>query len=859
MSESVVASDSSEVGTFRLEVHPSVVFKLGADLITDDMQALIELIKNSYDADATSVRVIIDTQVDFDPGTGEPSEGKGQRPIAEGSQNKKRRGSITIIDDGTGMDLAAIRRGWLTVSLSDKQKMKARGETTRRKRTPLGDKGLGRLGAQRLGDVLSLTTRMRSQSTGADTLPLQVTLTWSDFAAVDSLNAVPISISTVRRESVEPGTILKIEGLRDPEFWRAHETNDLQRELATMISPYEGVSGFHISMSIDGHPINLREAAQALLQAAPVSYSFKFDGEALEIIGRFTTDFLRPPQDKADIAVFEELIGPDNGFSFAEWLLTEKSRPGRVLGVEMGDDRHFLVSRSRIPLNELTKVEISGGRPVGPGPFHGEVSGLPLSRDTTNVFNRTADYRQFVKAIVGIKVYRDGFGIRVDDDWLKLGEKWTSGASYYSLRPGNVTGYVSISAKHNAVLEETSNRESFRDTAAYRNFYALLTAWADYTARVQEYLRRSYNDYRKAQLERAAGVEPVITPEALIRGATHQIERTQRLAKETADASASIREIRSATEDLEREKTASESTVFQDPAFSRMLDATITKVRNAAAEADIQIGKLNELLAEQSALKDGIQLLEHQIDVVQQQISDAWESVSLGLSAEAMSHEVQHVSDGLRARSAQITRYLNNVGSSDQRVWTFVEHVRSAASALSNQVSRLSPSLRYMRDRREVVVMSEMAESLRQYYAERWARALLRIEVRPLTDFSVRVNPGKLNQVFDNLVLNSEYWLRQQIAARTLQEGVITIVIDGPYVLFEDNGLGFDPSIEEIAFDPFVTMKPSQQGRGLGLFVVRQLLDSMDSSIALTPERNNAGRRYQLRLNFVQALSNTGV
>jgi C4-dicarboxylate-specific signal transduction histidine kinase len=55
-----------------------------------------------------------------------------------------------------------------------------------------------------------------------------------------------------------------------------------------------------------------------------------------------------------------------------------------------------------------------------------------------------------------------------------------------------------------------------------------------------------------------------------------------------------------------------------------------------------------------------------------------------------------------------------------------------------------------------------------------------------------------------------------------------------------------------------VTMKPSQQGRGLGLFVVRQLLNSMDSSITLTPDRNSAGRRYQLRLNFVQALSKGG-
>jgi len=67
------AADSpTVVETLQLDVHPSVVFKLGADLITDDMQALMELIKNSYDADATRVRVSIDTHARFDRETGEP-------------------------------------------------------------------------------------------------------------------------------------------------------------------------------------------------------------------------------------------------------------------------------------------------------------------------------------------------------------------------------------------------------------------------------------------------------------------------------------------------------------------------------------------------------------------------------------------------------------------------------------------------------------------------------------------------------------------------------------------------------------------------------------------------------------------
>ena len=115
-----------------------------------------------------------------------------------------------------------------------------------------------------------------------------------------------------------------------------------------------------------------------------------------------------------------------------------------------------------------------------------------------------------VAGFVTASVYRDGFGVRVDEDWLGLGEQWTSGGSYYSLRPGNVSGYVSISAKQNAALEETTNREAFRDTPAYRNFLLVMKAWAAYAARVQEHLRRGYNEYKREKLAESIDVSPRI-------------------------------------------------------------------------------------------------------------------------------------------------------------------------------------------------------------------------------------------------------------------------------------------------------------------------------------------------------------
>lgn len=836
-------SSPSVVDTLRLEVHPSVVFKLGADLITDDMQALVELIKNAYDADAGRVRVAIDTEAVFHRVTGE-------RLSPSSNESDVLRGSITIVDDGSGMNLEAIRKGWLTVSLSDKARMKQRGETTRKDRTPLGDKGLGRLGAQRLGDQLLLTTVAQPPPGAPATPPLQVTMTWSRFAAADRLGSVPIDVLELPMGSHPAGTRLEVRGLRDPNYWKEARSIEFERELAAVISPYEDVSGFRLSLTVNGSPINLRQRAQEILSAAPVTYRLNFDGERLHVAGRFSTSFLRPPQGRDDIAAYDTLIEVDNGHGFTEWLLESTGKRGASLGVRAGDDQHFLMGNAEFALAMLPGVEVNAGVPVSPGPFHAEISGIPLSRDTTSVFDTASEYRALAKALVGIKVYRDGFGVRVDDDWLGLGTQWTSGGSYYSLRPGNVTGYVSISARENAALEETTNREAFRDTPAHRNFILLMKSWADYTARVQEHIRRGYNEYRRELTAQEAAASPRSTPEALLRQITTESASATDHARKASGVRGALRKIDSAAQDLVRERSATDNSLFRDPALSAALDRTIERVRASVAEADALIKDLDELVHTQSRLRAQAELLAQQLHLTQEQIGDAWESVALGLSAEALAHEVQHISDGLRGRSSQITNYLKSLESRDQRLWTFVEHVRSSASALSKQVSRLTPSLRHTRESRDTLLMSDAMMKLKQYYEGRWGPNGLRLELVVEDDFAVRINEGKLTQVMDNLLLNSEYWLTQQLRSGQLAEGRILVTVEGPFIIVEDNGIGIDPSIEELIFDPFVTTKPSQSGRGLGLFVVRQLMDSVGGSAVLTPDRNRHGHRYRFRLNF---------
>ena len=117
------------------------------------------------------------------------------------------------------------------------------------------------------------------------------------------------------------------------------------------------------------------------------------------------------------------------------------------------------------------------------------------------------------------------------------------------------------------------------------------------------------------------------------------------------------------------------------------------------------------------------------------------------------------------------------------------------------------------------------------------------------------MNRGKLTQVFDNLVLNAEYWLKESIGAGFIKKGEITFAVAEPYVRLADNGRGVEESVEDSLFEPFVTMKRTGQGRGLGLFVCRQLLDSESCELVLLNDRNERGRRYVFELDLSGAVS----
>lgn len=137
-----------KTGRESLRPRANIIRVIGNELISDDSVAITELVKNSYDADATTVTLTF-----LNVETPESAE-------------------IVIADDGVGMSLETVRTAWMEPATSFKKENKR----TDRGRRVLGEKGIGRFAAARLANKLEMITKQASED-----YELWVALDWELF------------------------------------------------------------------------------------------------------------------------------------------------------------------------------------------------------------------------------------------------------------------------------------------------------------------------------------------------------------------------------------------------------------------------------------------------------------------------------------------------------------------------------------------------------------------------------------------------------------------------------------------------------------------------------------------------------
>ena len=165
-------------------------------------------------------------------------------------------------------------------------------------------------------------------------------------------------------------------------------------------------------------------------------------------------------------------------------------------------------------------------------------------------------------------------------------------------------------------------------------------------------------------------------------------------------------------------------------------------------------------------------------------------------------------------------------------------------------MSYFNPGLKYVRAERQVFGLKEFLAEHKKFYNERCQRNDISFNLSINTDFSIRINKGMLNQVFDNLFNNSEYWLNFSRKHGYISQKEYNIEVNNKgYVLVWDNGIGIVRDIEDRLFEPFESKK--ENGRGLGLYIVANNLKYNSASIRLLQERNSKGNLYKFEINLL--------
>ena len=208
--------------TYKIRPAGQHLLTIGRDLITDNHAAVVELVKNAYDADSP------DVNIEF-------------RASSDHSEY-----SIVISDHGHGMSKDDVINKWLVPSTQDKVKRKLSPSG----RALQGSKGVGRYAASILGTDLFLETVNEGKKT-------TVYLEWSDFERAKYLDDVEILVETT--EVSEPhGTQLTMKGNEELlANWQPEQFNKLRFELKKLKSPVSDSltnDEFHIRLRVNGFP-----------------------------------------------------------------------------------------------------------------------------------------------------------------------------------------------------------------------------------------------------------------------------------------------------------------------------------------------------------------------------------------------------------------------------------------------------------------------------------------------------------------------------------------------------------------------------------------------------------------------------
>ncbi|TKB96651.1 ATP-binding protein [Pedobacter cryotolerans] len=392
-----------------------LILQLGDQLIRSESIALLELIKNSYDACA------------------------GRVTITLSNLHSKEFGQIVVEDDGVGMDYDLIKDVWLQPGTTyKKNQVDDINFVSACNRIPLGEKGIGRFGVHKLGEEIELISKTKTSNEA------HLKINWKDFDNDKSLDKIPIDLTERKPETFDNdahGTKIIIKSLRTT--WTRGAVREIYRAVNSLNSPFESINSFKVLFKIDR-----QEWLAGLLKFKEIEDSALFSAEMdIEDNQIKNLDYKFTPY--ATMTHLKERIHSEVNIDMVQRVYDESSKKKIIKDIDLS---HYRIGKVKLKM-------------------------LIFDFDSTILSLGVTDKRglkDYLKLNGGMRIYRDG--IRVYDygepgnDWLSLD---IDRVNLPTARISNniVIGAVQLSRLQSKDLIEKTNREGFLENDAYAEFF----------------------------------------------------------------------------------------------------------------------------------------------------------------------------------------------------------------------------------------------------------------------------------------------------------------------------------------------------------------------------------------------------
>jgi len=400
--------NTNKKGDFIFRPKARLIKTIGEELISSDNVAVVELVKNSYDANSPIVTIIF---------LGNVKQKKQGRII----QNylSKEGASIEIYDQGSGMSFETVKSAWMEPATDFKKK------NTNKNRKFTGEKGIGRFASAKLASRLELITK---QKEGKE---LVVTFNWEDFDKDDYLEN--IHIHWEEREPQEfkkenSGTLLRLKNLNTD--WDTEKIRTLRTELSRLLNPIVPVEDFLIEVAI---PDELNK-----------------DVNLNGIIER--TELLNKPN------------------YYIKGTITKEGDPKDFIyfSKEKGKEEQLFIETNKFIQSSMLKAPIMGEFSFEFRVWNRDRDNLRnLGRE---VDFKYGEVKKILDEQSGISIYRDGFRVlpygTPNNDWVRLDIRRVNNPTL-RLSNNQIVGYILISTEENPLLKDQSNREGIVEGEAF--------------------------------------------------------------------------------------------------------------------------------------------------------------------------------------------------------------------------------------------------------------------------------------------------------------------------------------------------------------------------------------------------------